>query len=1422
VRPLADLYLRDNRRDDAIASLNALAGQFQDNYLHQRRIAGSLAQRGLHEAAVERYKAILPLVKEEVDRRCEVLRELGQSYERLGKRDEAIAAYVEAVGLLASDHWLQKDLHERIVSLYRAANRLEDLATYSAAQIKRSPEQTAMRVLLADVQAAMGKPDLGKQTLAEAVELFPKDLPLSQKRVEFLERLGDIEGVSDEYQRIIGQHPSDSELYIAYGQSLAANRRVEAARNQWRHVLNTRVEDASLAVRLGALFEAYELYDDAAEAYERAITAAPKQPDAYTALSRLWLGRGMRRRPSPRWTGWARPTRRMRPRRPPWPQALRSLGKASEALDAITRASDIAPDQVRYQQIKSELLIQNGRLEEALDVRRAMIDKITNPVQQAEAIGTLVAMYASADKLVALKEQEEKRLAAKPQDIPALLVLARAADTQRDFPGMRARLDAILAIDPGHETALQQLAKLQDATGDINAAVETYTRLIQRTPARARQYYEATVDLKLRYADRSGAIETLQSMADGDPASAAVQSAVADQLVRMGDPERALKYFERALQVQPDRHETRLEFGKALVDAGRLEDALTAFRAVGTQRADTDRAFEAIGRMHDTALRLGRLEELIDELQQLVETDPQNTLVVRALAQLLIQELEYGRAMDMLDLAARNNPRDVDLALVRAEVLRRLGRYEEAAEGYQKVLRFPQIDRDYVLGELGKTWFESGQVDQARRLWKQIQNKLYSGSLLKNNGLVEEAIATFEEGIRLKPDEFALHRNLIGALEAAGRSADALAAARRLLELDPSNTGNIERLAEAYLRGGDRIGASQIAGRLFSAGVGADRTGSQSGSGYQSLTSAMYQAASAQMGSMYSSYGQNQARSNMDRAVAFFTRNGLQAELEEILTAQIAAQPDNAVLKHTAAELFSAQLNKPEQALALLRQLETATFPIEHQSWLGQCSQRDWMRIQQYNLIASKPALRDTELAALESKKAEELGRDQLLELAAIRNAQGNTEQAVDLLQRAIQADPTDTLSLGVLTDLLVAGEKFADAEPHARRLAELLGERREKMHADTVERVRRDYTCALCPSSFSFASPRPCSRTSPTSGRSARAGRCLTLNDPGRRLPPRQTDPRHYLRRDGPHGGGPRDLARPGPAPRPGCGTAGPCSATPLSSTSRRTWPSRFYQQALTGAKALASDPLLRQVYSSAPARTRGTARMPPSTRRSTASSRSSPARQPHPLYDFLRDTPESEGPQNRRTVQARRCPQGEVRAARQGSGPRRSRPPPRARSARASSTSPRVCKLAELTTARANWDEAKKVYEAYLADFPDELGLLTVLVRGRRGPGSRPMSRSSGAARSWSARLAWPRTPRMVAARTDSDALASAAAGCDAPGPLRHGTRDGRATRGGTGRRRNDLERWPSCDAAGQAELGRDTPNTIARGRRHPARGG
>ena len=96
----------------------------------------------------------------------------------------------------------------------------------------------------------------------------------------------------------------------------------------------------------------------------------------------------------------------------------------------------------------------------------------------------------------------------------------------------------------------------------------------------------------------------------------------------------------------------------------------------------------------------------------------------------------------------------------------------------------------------------------------------------------------------------------------------------------------------------------------------------------------------------------------------------------------------------------------------LFRELETATFPLEYQQWLGQCSQQDWVRVREYQLIGTKPGLRDKRLAELESKPADESSRDEVIELAIIRQAQGATDKAIELLQKAVAADANDVVAI--------------------------------------------------------------------------------------------------------------------------------------------------------------------------------------------------------------------------------------------------------------------------------------------------------------------------------------------------------------------------------------------------------------------------
>lgn len=1303
---LADSFLQTNERDRAAEALVRLVAEFPDQYFHRKRIADALAQRDLHAQALDQYREVLRLVATETDKRCEVLRQMGRSLERLGKRTEAIEAYTQALGLLHADHWMFRELHERVVDLYRAADRLDDLVTFCHEQVARSPEQTSLRSLLAEVLAAAKRGDEAKQVLADAVGLFPKDRSLSRGRVQVLERLNDREGVAAEYERILAQFPDEPELYIDYGLFLARAEKLSAARGQWKRVLDRSVTDAALALRLGSLFEQFEMLDDAAGCYERAIAIQPVHSDGYTALARLWFFRGEKEKAVAALRRMAEAGGSDAALQAELAQAFLGMALPEEALVAMRRACELDPGQVRYRTALADLLLHAGKVDDSLRARRELLDRITDPHQQVQAMDVLVSLSTSSGKLAELREAERKALAADPAHPVRRLLLARIADAERDFAAQREHLETLLKAHPGHEEGRRFLARLDEAVGDIDAAVRGYRTLIEQHPARARLYYEAIADLKMRYHDKAGAVEVFEEMARASSRNATLLKAVAEQMLRLDEEARALGHYERALQLQPDWAEVRLAYGKALHKAGRLEDALSAFKAAALQQGDRETAAEALGRLHETAGQLGELDRLLAELQTSVEESPGQTGPARMLADLYIREFEYGRAMDLLDLLLKHYPRDAELRLTRADLLRRLARFDDALAEQRAALRLSGVDADYVLGEMGKTAFEGGRVDQARQTWRRVQNRLYAGTLLRNNGLLGDAVEVFREGIRLKPDDFALHRNLVQALQQAGKDDEALEAARRLLDFEPDNVINIEDLARAHLARGDRAAAAEVAGRLFSANVAQKQPPAAGPSGTPSRMGLR----AVGMTQAWGRWGGAAPRNNLERAVHFFREQGLMAELETVVAAQMKVQPGNALLRLTASHLYEGEFAKPALALELLRELETAAFPVEQQMWLGQGPQRDYFRLLQYRLIGSKPALRDARLQALEARPPEARTRDELLELAIIRQSQGAHDQALPLLTQAAAKDAEDLVALGALVDALVRAERFADAEPHARDLVRRLEARNPALLDETVERIRRDFI-----------------RTLPLQLQ-------IRVNDALLRDLARKWSAGQALM-----GGYGESFQLTGYA-RAQLTLATICAKTGRMDEARAIWKSmepthpadvdgwtllaavvqthdqqdlafQYYEQGLRAARALVGDPLLSQVFGTAfEALWYGEGEGIDTSFNKIVEAFAARDRLME-LYDFLRETDQlgrSRRLAERYKLHERLAERYRARVEEARREFQRSPDDPFQRSV---PYFMHVAKLAEVLDQAGRWPEALAAYKRYLEDFPDEMGLVMTL---------------------------------------------------------------------------------------------------------------
>ena len=111
-------------------------------------------------------------------------------------------------------------------------------------------------------------------------------------------------------------------------------------------------------------------------------------------------------------------------------------------------------------------------------------------------------------------------LAASPDNIPLLMMVAKLEEDQFALADSRAHLDRVLAIDPSHPEALLGVARLLDFAGETSEAIVRLEALCAKQPkfgpawllrarisvqegeaVQAREYYDTAVDLDRSLAD---------------------------------------------------------------------------------------------------------------------------------------------------------------------------------------------------------------------------------------------------------------------------------------------------------------------------------------------------------------------------------------------------------------------------------------------------------------------------------------------------------------------------------------------------------------------------------------------------------------------------------------------------------------------------------------------------------------------------------------------------------------------------------------------------------------------------------------------------------------------------------------------------------------------------------------------------------
>ena len=647
-----------------------------------------LQRTNRHEERVKLYKAGLDHKYEPSDRLRFLHTIAHLERKQLGRPDEAIETYRQALDIEESDERALDALSE----LYRERERWTDLAELylRRAEAAASPTTGAeYRLALARLlRGQLGDPGRAIDQLDDIVRVVPNheeavaELESLKEDDAFRERVVEIlrpiyEG-SDDWRRLIklnedrfGLARDGAEKVIVLRETAALWESRGGDKDRARRALGLAVEldadDADVRAEYERLVEATSAWDELSESYESALREHPDLASKRDLLATL---------------ATVHDTRRDDPRR---------------ALDAYDRLREIDA---------SEL----------------------GPIEKMEQLATLLSDWAVLDRVLIAKVELVL------EDDERASIWRRIGEARRDMlddrSGAIAAYEHAAELDPGSSFTVDCLVDLYEVLGDAARLVELYQRRVELAT-------DDDADLKYELLTKAAAIFETKLEDRGHAIEALNQALV----VRAGDAAvlASLNRLYRAEQMWPELLDNlRLEAGTAAAAEQRaalrrqiaeilstkmssFEDALDAYGLVLSDTPNDSEATFAVrklGEEHEhlrpaaagilvpVLTQAGKYADLVDvlEMRLTTETEPgARATTLRAIAEVLEKQLSQPAEAESALLRAIAEQPDV------ADLHSEIERLAEASKGWERYAD--------ALGERAQATFD---VTLARDLYTRL------------------------------------------------------------------------------------------------------------------------------------------------------------------------------------------------------------------------------------------------------------------------------------------------------------------------------------------------------------------------------------------------------------------------------------------------------------------------------------------------------------------------------------------------------------------------------------------------------------------------------------------------------------------------------------------------------------------------------
>jgi tetratricopeptide (TPR) repeat protein len=234
---------------------------------------------------------------------------------------------------------------------------------------------------------------------------------------------------------------------------------------------------------------------------------------------------------------------------------------------------------------------------------------------------------------------------------------------------------------------------------------------------------------------------------------------------------------------------SRFQLGLQMLDAGKYEKAVDAFREVVRLEPDDASAWDDLGLAYGG---LRQYDQAIHAYQEVIRLQPEDDDAWYNLGNTYSDLRQYDQAVRAYKEAIRLKPDNTAAWINLGIAYSDLRQYDQAIHAYQEAIRLKPEDDD-AWNRLGDAFLGLNQIDQAIRAYQEAirlkpdyaNSWINLGSAYFILSQYDQAIRAYQEAIRLKPEDAYAWNNLGASYAHQGDRAKVLQVYEKLKQINP-------------------------------------------------------------------------------------------------------------------------------------------------------------------------------------------------------------------------------------------------------------------------------------------------------------------------------------------------------------------------------------------------------------------------------------------------------------------------------------------------------------------------------------------------------------------------------------------------------------------------------------------------------------